>query len=65
MLEPDEVHNTMVVAEQRLPSTPCGQKITGDVGFTKWQVMISDLGDTIVDHNYLQKMCIRQSIPVA
>ena len=26
---------------------------------------MSDLGDTIIDHNYLQQMCIRQSIPVA
>ena len=52
------------VAEQVVPTTPCGQKTTGDVGFTKWQVMVSDLGDTIIDHNYLKSMRIRQSIPV-
>jgi hypothetical protein len=56
-------HLAMVVAEQGVPSTR-GHKTTGDVGFTKWQVMMSDLGDTIIDHNYLQQMCIRHSIPV-
>ncbi len=55
VLEPAEVNKAMVVAEQGVPSTPCGQKTTGDVGFTKWQVMMSDLGDTIIDCNYLKK----------
>ena len=57
-------HLAMVVAEQGVPSTPCGHKTTGDVGLTKWQVMMADLGDTIIGHNYLQQMRIRQSIPV-
>ena len=45
-------------------STPCGHKTTGDFGFTKWQVMMSNLGDTIIGRNSLQQMRIRQSIPV-
>jgi hypothetical protein len=45
-------------------STPCGHKTTGDFGFTKWQVMMSDLGDIIIGRNSLQQMRIRQSIPV-
>jgi hypothetical protein len=48
-------HLAMVVADEGVPSTPCGHKTTGDIGFTKWQVMMSNLDDTIIDHNYLQQ----------
>jgi hypothetical protein len=65
VLEPAEFDKAMVVGEQGVPSTPCGKKTTGDVGFTEWQVMMFDLGNTIIDCNYLQNMPIRQSIPVA
>ena len=39
-------HLAMVVAEQGVPSILCGHKTTGDVSFTKWQVMMSDLSST-------------------
>ena len=57
--------SVLKAGDMSLHSTPRGHKTTGDVGFTKWQVMMSDLGATIIDHNYLQQMRIRQSIPVA
>ena len=39
-------------------------KITGDTNYMQCQIMVSDLiGE--VDHNYMQKMKLRQHFPVA
>ncbi len=41
-----------------------GWKTMGDLEFTKWQVMVSKLDDTLLDHHHLQNMRICQAVPV-
>ena len=41
-----------------------GWETRGSVEFTKWQVMVDKLNDTIIEHNYLRQMRICQSVPV-
>jgi hypothetical protein len=41
-----------------------GWKTMGNLEFTKWQVMVSKLDDTLLDHHHLKNMRIHQAVPV-